>query len=120
MIGYMIFTVTAALAICAVSYDTFARARGWPVGEVFAKDASFVKLFAVIAGIWAVGKSFFVLHWWSPLVVLVLGWLLAFIITLVFKSWTQFLVFLVFPLFVLTILYLSESKPFGMLHGLFG
>jgi Na+(H+)/acetate symporter ActP len=120
MIGYMIFTLTITLSVCCSAYDTFARRNGWPVGEVLAKDASTVKIVALIAGLLALGKSFFVLEWWSPFAILAAGWILAFALTMLLKKTTQILCIVgIFPAAIATILYISESKPFGMLHRLF-
>lgn len=120
MVGYVIFISSMALAVICISYDSMARAKGWPVGEILSKDASLPKIVAFITALWVLGKSFMVFHWWSPIVILVMGWGLAFALTMTLKKNVQFVCTLgIFPALVFTILYVSEGKPFGMLHKLF-
>ena len=109
-----------ALAITCISYDTMARSKGWPVGEILSKDASLPKIAAFITALWVIGKSFMIFHWWSPIAILILGWLMAFLITMAFKKNAQFVCILgIFPALLFTILYISEEKPFGMFHKIF-
>ena len=109
-----------AIAITCISYDMMARSKGWPVGAILAKDASVPKIVAVITALWVLGKSFMIFQWWSPIAIFIMGWILAFILTMLLKKNMQFVCVLgIFPAWVLTILYISESKPFGMLHNIF-
>ena len=120
MVGYTIFIFSMATAVICISYDSMAGAKGWPVGEILSKNASLPKTTAFITALWILGKSFMVFYWWSPIVILIIGWILAFALTMIFKKNVQFIGVLgVFPALVFTILYTSESKPFGMLHKLF-
>ena len=120
MIGYIIFISSMALAITCMSYDSMARPKGWPVGEILSKDASMPKIAAFITALWALVQSFLVFSWWSPLVILILGWFLAFFLTMSLKKNVQFVCIVgIFPALILTILYISEEKPFGMLHKIF-
>ncbi len=121
MIGYMIFTGAMAVAIMCISYDSMARAKGWPVGEILAQDAGLPKILAFVTAGWVLVKSFMVFSWWSPFAILVAGWLLAFVVTNELQKNTQFLCLAgVVPAMVLVVLYMSEDKPFGMLHKIFG
>jgi len=120
MVGYVIFIFSMAMAVICISYDSMARAKGWPVGEILSKDASLPKITAFITALWILGKSFMVFQWWSPIAILFIGWILAFALTMMFKKNVQFVGVLgVFPALVFTTLYISETKPFGMLHKLF-
>ena len=120
MYGHIIFVVSMGVAVICISYDSMARAKGWPVGELLSKDASVPKIAAIITALWVVGKSFMVFQWWSPLIILVIGWVLAFLLTMSLKKNVQFIGILgIYPALALTILYLSESKPLGMLHDIF-
>lgn len=120
MIGYIIFIVSMAIAIMCISYDTMAKSKGWPSSEILSKNASLPKIAAFITALWICVKSFFVFHWWSPIVILILGWVFAFIMTILFKKNTQFICILgIFPAMLFTILYISESEPFGIIHKIF-
>lgn len=120
MMSYLIFVGSMAFAVICISYDSIARAKGWPVGEVLSNDASLPKIIALITAIWILAKSFLVLEWWSPFAILALGWFIAFILTMALRKHVQFLGILgVFPALFFTIIYISESKPFGMLYSMF-
>ncbi|KAF3977718.1 MAG: hypothetical protein HFP77_05415 [Methylococcales symbiont of Iophon sp. n. MRB-2018] len=120
MIGYIIFICSMAMAVICISYDSMARAKGWSVGEILSKDASLPKIAAFITALWVLGKSFMTFYWWSPILILVAGWILGFVLTMMLRKNVQFIGILgIFPALVLTILYISEQKPFGMLHKLF-
>ena len=117
MIGYTIFTIAVALWLGSVSYTIMAHSRGWPVGEILSGDAPIPPFVGFVTGLWALAKSFYLFNWWSPIVILAAGWILAFAITMLLKQRSQFLwVIGVFPAFLFTILYTSESKPLGILH----
>ncbi len=120
MLGYIIFILSMGIAVSCISYETIARERGWAVGEICSQDASLPKIIAFVTIIWILGKSFMVFNWWSPIVIFITGWLLAFIMTMALKKNIQFISILgIFPSLFFAILYISEEKPFGMLHQLF-
>jgi len=97
-----------------------ARSKGWPVGEILAKDASLPKITAFLTAIWVIVQSFITFNWWSPIAILILGWIFAFLLTMTLKKNIQFICIVgIFPALFFTILYISEDKPFGMLHKLF-
>lgn len=121
LIGHLIFVVAVAFAIVCISYQSFARARGWPVGELLSRDASVPRIFAFVTIVWALVKSFLLFHWWSPLLIVVVGWSLAFTLTMILKKHAQTLCILgLVPGLICTILYVSERRPFGLLHRLLG
>jgi hypothetical protein len=120
MIGYTIFLVSMVISISCISYSGIAQSKGWPVGMLLHKDASFPKIAAFVTALWVLVKSFIIFHWWSPIIILVSGWLIALIFVFTLKKNVQFIsIFGVFPSLILTILYISETKPFGILHKIF-
>ena len=120
MIGYSIFIFAVGISFACVSYGVMARSNGWPVGAILASDASIPKLAALVTVVWASVKSFMMFQWWSPFFVLVAGWIFAFFLTMTFKKNVQIVCVIgVFPSFVATVLYVSESRPFGFLHNIF-
>lgn len=117
MTGYIIFICSMAMAILCITYDSMARAKGWPVGVLLSKDASLPKITAFITAIWILIKSFLILHWWSPIVILIAGWFLGFFLTMLIRKMVQPICIIgIFPAFLFTILYISEDKPLGWLH----
>lgn len=120
MIGYIIFICAISSAVICISYDTMARTKGWAIGEILLKDASYPKIASLITVAWVLIKSFIAFNWWSPILILITGWLLALFFTMILKKNVQILGLLsIFPMFILTVLYVSESRPCGFLHNLF-
>jgi hypothetical protein len=88
----------------------------WPIGALLASDASVPKLCAFVAVLWALVKAFIVFSWWSPLAVLAIGWLIALALVFTLRTHVQWLLVPgVFVTFILSILYVSEERPFGFL-----
>lgn len=120
MIGYAIFSGTVAFSLMCVSYEIMAQRYEWPIGAILARPLSLPKIVALVSGVYAFGKSFVVFEWWSPLVVLVIGQSLAFVLTMALKKNAQAVSIIgVFLGFILTALYASESRPLGFLQTLF-
>ena len=120
MVGYVIFISAMVISISCISYSGIAQAKGWPVGMLLHKEASLPKIAAFITVLWILVKSFIIFHWWSPFVILISGWILALVLTYTIKKNVQFVCILgVFPSLIFTILYISEAKPFGLLHKIF-
>lgn len=120
MIGYIIFIFSIGLALACLAYDTTARSEGWSVGTILAKDASLPKIASYMTVLLILVKSFIIFSWWSPLVILIISFFLAFYFVMILKENVQILcIYGIFPALVFSILYISEKRPFGMLHILF-
>lgn len=121
MIGYAIFICSAAIAVATLSYLIYAVPRGWPVGMIFIRDDGYrPKMVAAAVTLIVLVKSFLTLDWWSPLVIVVAGYLLAGALTAKAKSWTQLICLVgLGPAGVLSLLYKSERQPFGFLQQFF-
>ena len=120
VIGHLFFIAAVSIAIAVISYDSFAQSQGWPVGSILRSDASTPKIVSFVLIGWALIKAIFVFHWWSPVLILALGWFLALGLVLTLKKNTQVLCILaVFPAFALVVLYQSEARPLGFLSALF-
>ncbi|MEI6300951.1 MAG: hypothetical protein WCR74_05865 [Betaproteobacteria bacterium] len=121
MIGYAIFSATLAFSIMCVAYSGMAKSYGWPVGTILAEGASIPKVMAFVGGILSVVRSFVVYEWWTPVVVIVIGQVVAFILLMTFKGKAQAICVVGTVLgFFFTSLYQSESRPFGFFHALLG
>ena len=121
MYGYIILICSTAIGIICISYRDMAIPHRWPTGEILLSGTSLPQILALTTILWALGKSFFVFFWWSPIVVLALGWVLAFVITMGLKHHVQWLgVIGIYPAQLLTLLYISDSKPLGVFHNFLG
>ena len=90
MVGYIVFIIAMVISISCISYSGIAQSKGWPVGKLLDKDASLLKIVAFMTILWIVVKSFIIFHWWSPLIILFSGWILALFLTFILKKSTQF------------------------------
>jgi hypothetical protein len=89
ILKYAVLVMTFGSGLVLIGYEDHARMRGWPVGALLAGDAPFMKLLAVVCMLSSVAISFFAFHWWSPLVVIALGFCLGFFASQLLKSWVQ-------------------------------
>jgi hypothetical protein len=62
MIGYTIFIISLATSVACISYSGIAQSKGWPVGMLLHKDASFPKIVAFVTTLWVLVKSFIGAH----------------------------------------------------------
>lgn len=112
MYGYIIFTAAVAIAAICLSYDSMAKSMKWPVGDILGRDTGLAKITAFITVAWCVLKAFTMLPWWSPATILLAGWFLAFILTMTFRRYVQYIgVIGVFPAFLTAIIYGAGSGP---------
>jgi hypothetical protein len=91
LLKYAVLIATFGSGFILVGYEDHARMRGWPVGALLAGDAPPMKLLAFACMLVSVIVAFFSFSWWSPLVVIGIGFVAAFAISEVLKSWVQFL-----------------------------
>jgi len=121
MVGYTIFICAMAIAIACISYAPMAEQAGWPIGEILHRGGSIPNIIAFLTIPWIIVKSFILYHWWSPLVIVAIGWLLALVLTMTLKKNVQFLcVFGIWIAFLLTVSYFPGAKPSAILHHIFG
>ena len=89
IIDFVILVVTFGSAFILIGYEDHARMKGWPVGAWLAGDAPFLKILSVVTMLIALGVSFYLYRWWSPFIVLGLGFLFGFIATQLLKYRVQ-------------------------------
>ena len=85
----LVFTLAATFAWVIIGYHYYAKGKGWWVSKLFISDTSPIKLFAYLALPGAAVSSGFLSVWWSPVFVIVVGLILAFILTNIFRSFIQ-------------------------------
>lgn len=120
MIGYTIFILAATFAMSWLAYPVIAQRNGWPRGEMALNPASAISIGAFLTMLLTLGKSLYLLSWWSPIAILVTSTLLGSVATSMLKGSTQVLCIVgVYPMFILSALYASEARPLGFLHRFF-
>jgi hypothetical protein len=88
----IIFMLLAACAWVVLSYSSYAERKGWPVGEWFASDTSLIKVASFIGLPGSAIAAAYLARWWSALVVLLVGFFVALLLTKIFKKNVQPLV----------------------------
>lgn len=83
------FTLLAAFAWTILSYDVYAARSGWPVGEMFAADASMIKIASFIGLPGSAISAGYLAAWWSSIVVIVVGFFVALVLTQTLRSYAQ-------------------------------
>ena len=85
----ILFTLLAAFAWTILAYDSYAERKGWPVGEMFAADTSTIKIASFIGLPGAAIAAAYLAVWWSSIIVIVVGFLVALILTNILRSYIQ-------------------------------
>lgn len=99
---YIPLAIAVAISIASISYRWMAQQAGWPVGSILDKTVSWPAAVGGITITWCLLKALSLLAWWSPLLLLVAGYFLAFVLTTMLKEKVQYLcVFGCIPAFVL-------------------
>ncbi len=89
IIDFIIMSVTFGSGMVIGGYDDFARAKGWPVAERLSGGRSLLKIVSLLALFIALGVSFYAYRWWSPLIVLVCGFIYGFLSLVLLKQRVQ-------------------------------
>ncbi|MEQ8948419.1 MAG: hypothetical protein RIC90_13135 [Balneola sp.] len=120
MFGYLILIATCSLGFISITYKGYALSRGWPIGKILSNELSTIRLASLVAMVWALFRSVILFEWHSFLVVLICGFILAYLLSVAFKKNVQLIViFGTFPAFILTILYRPEKSFFYFITELF-
>lgn len=89
----LVSLVSACTAgVIILIYESLATQQGWPVGRLF-RGAGF---FALLGGLSIIGSVIFAfsISWQTALLVLVGGYLAAFILSFIFKQYVQYVALL--------------------------
>ena len=100
----LFFLLLYTSGVTIISYSSYARKRGWPVGKMFDSDSSIIKIIGMLAIFGSAIAAFFFIKWYLVLIGLVGGWLLSGAISALFTRHTQILsvvLFLVSWLFLI-------------------
>ena len=94
VIDFIILVITFGCSFILIGYEDDAKIRGWPVVAWLSGDAPFLKLLAFVTVLLTLGVPFYLYSWWSPFVVLIVGFLFGFTSTQILKSKVQFVAIL--------------------------
>lgn len=103
-------TLTFGFAVIVLAYSGYADAHGWPAGEMFRSNTSFLKVFAAIAVPAAPIAALFVLPWWNTFIVVIGGSVFGLLATRILRSSVQLLTVIALPVcWAVDIVMLSQS-----------
>lgn len=106
----ILFTLTSMFAWIVMSYSGFADGKGWPAGEIYRSNASWLKILAVFGLFGAPAAAFLAYPWWSALVVVVGGLLLGAALTRALKHNVQIFALVGLPLtWALSVIVVSQG-----------
>lgn len=105
----IILILTFGFAVIVLAYPGYADAHGWPAGEWFRSDTSFLKVLAGLAIPAAPIVSLIVLPWWHTLIVVIGGVAFGLLATRILRSNVQVVTVIALPLcWVLDVVMLSQ------------
>ena len=88
---YLVLVATFGCAFVTVGYEDEAIKKGWPVGSLLQGNAPWLKIVAVIALLVALGISFYVFSWWTPIVIAIAGFFFGLLATQIMAARVQVL-----------------------------
>lgn len=88
IIDLIILSLTFGFAFAAVGYEGYAQVRGWQVGERLA-GSSLIKAVALLMLFVVLVIAFNIYSWWTPLVVLLFGFIFCFLSLQILKERMQ-------------------------------
>jgi len=86
----VVFTLLATFAWIIIAYPYYVKNRDWWISSMFVSDTSLIKLVAYVALLGSAYASVKLGAWWDSIIVIVLGLLLALILTGVLRSFVQY------------------------------
>ncbi len=89
MYEHLIYAALFSIPMICISYAEWAKQKGLPVGATLAKDASWPKVISLVFVLYLLIGSFLHLSWWSPIVVFLLGSVIAVTLMSIMGKWVQ-------------------------------
>ncbi len=96
----IIFTLLASFSWVVLSYDRYAKIKGWPVSKWYEENISLIKIAGFISLPYSALASAYVVQWWSAFLVIIVGFCIAQIMTSLFKKNVQYIALAGVPIFL--------------------
>lgn len=93
---YLFFFIAFLTGEIGITYKGYAIQKCWPIGKWFLNDNSLPNSGSFILSILVFIVAFFYIKWYMVFVMLLSGFVSAFVIMQIFKSYTQYLWILLF------------------------
>ncbi len=95
-----IFTLLASFSWVVLSYDHYAKLKNWHISNRYEKNTSLIKIAGFISLPSSALATAYMFKWWSPFIVLIIGFCLAQIMTSIFKKNVQYIALVGVPIFL--------------------
>ena len=96
----IVFTLLAGFSWVALSYDYYAKLKGWPVSRWYEKNTSLIKIAGFISLPGSALASVYLTQWWSAFIVIIVGFCIAQLMTSLFKKNVQYIALVGVPIFL--------------------
>ncbi len=96
----IIFTLLASFSWVVLSYDHYAKLKGWPVSRWYEKNTSLIKIAGFISLPSSALASVYLTQWWSAFIVIIVGFCIAQLMTSLFKKNVQYIGLVGVPIFL--------------------
>ncbi len=94
----IIFTLLAGFSWVVLSYDRYARLKGWPVSRWYEESTSLIKIAGLVSLPGSALASAYLTQWWSAFLVIIVGFCIAQLITSLFKKNAQYIALVGLPI----------------------
>jgi magnesium-transporting ATPase (P-type) len=107
----VVFTLLASFSWVVLSYDRYAKLKGWPVSRWYEENTSLIKIASFVSLPGSALASAYVAQWWSAFMVIIVGFCIAQLMTSLFKKNVQYIALVGVPIFLfISILILHNIK----------
>ena len=96
----IVFTLLAGFSWVVLSYDYYAKLKGWPVSRWYKKNTSLIKIAGFISLPGSALASVYLTQWWSGFIVIIVGFCIAQLMTSLFKKNVQYIALVGVPIFL--------------------
>ena len=96
----IILTLLASFSWIVLSYDRYARLKGWYVSKWYEENTSLIKIASFISLPGSAFASAYLSQWWSALLVIIVGFCIAQLMTSLFKKNVQYIALVGVPIFL--------------------
>ena len=109
-ITIVVFTLLASFSWVVLSYDQYAKLKGWSVSRWYEENTSLIKIAGFISLPGSGLASAYLSQWWCALLVIIVGFCIAQLMTSLFKKNVQYIALAGVPIFLfISILILHNS-----------
>ena len=96
----VVFTLLAGFSWVVLSYDRYAKLKGWSVSRQYEKNTSLIKIAGFISLPGSALASVYLTQWWSGFIVIIVGFCIAQLMTSLFKKNVQYIALVGVPIFL--------------------